>query len=160
MEAGLGSEWGRNEAGMKPEWRIRVPVLCRRERFGTSLPLPQAMSGVFPLVQCHGVALLSLQRQNRLLRANLRGIADLHIPAKFRQAKSSPSVKFCGRICHYTFSLCCSSLTFNNFQNHKNVRRTKTSLKGQTSWLSIFSNLTKMYSNLWEATCGLWVFLR
>ena len=61
---------GRNDAGIMKD---TMQVLCRRERFGTSLPLPQAMSGVFPLVQCHGVA---LQRQNRLLRANLRGISD------------------------------------------------------------------------------------
>ena len=83
----------------------------------TSLPLPQAMSGVFPLVQCHGGVLQPY----------------MHIPAKFRQAQSSPSEHYRGRTCHYIFSLRCSSLTFNNFQNHKKVRRTEISLKGQTS---------------------------
>lgn len=57
----------------------------------------------------------------------------MHIPAKFRLAKSSPSVNFRCRTRHYTFSLRCSSLPFNNFQNHKNVRRMEISLKGQTS---------------------------
>lgn len=129
-------DWELNDAGMRDTGAGTLQA-------GAVWNLPSPFTSNVWRISARPMPWRVLQRQNRLLRANLRGIADkrfflfriadLHIPAKFRLAKSSPSVNFRGRTRHYTFSLHCSSLTFNNFQNHKNVRRTEISLKGQTS---------------------------
>ena len=55
-------DWEQNRAGMKDTG----PALCRWEAVWNLTSLPQAMYGVFPLVQCHGGV---LQRQNQTLQS-------------------------------------------------------------------------------------------
>lgn len=136
MEAGLGSEWGRNEgygcryfaggSGLEPPFPFHKQCLAY---FRSSNAMAESFNAKTDSSEPVSEGLLTRGSSCSVLLTP----TYMHIPAEFRQAKSSPSVKFRGRTCHYTFSLRCSSLTFNNFQNHKKVRRTEISLKGQTS---------------------------
>ena len=80
MEAGLGSEWGRNE--------------------GYGCRYFAGWSGLEPPFPFHKQCLAYFRSSNAMAESfNLY----MHIPAKFRLAKSSPSVNFRCRTRHYTF---------------------------------------------------------